>query len=295
VRRSRRDEPEEDERPARRPRREEPEEEERPARRSRREEPEEEERPRRRASRDDRDDEPEERRPARRPRREEPEDDERPARRNAREDAEEEENLETRRPQKSSLRKGWKGYQETKAKATDYAEELRVTDDADLIKFLEDEPFAVYRQHWIETPVGTKKKSWTCLEDPCPMCDIGDRPRQLTAFNIVHLTTGGAPENKIIVLGNKAAGQLKNYAEDEKTGPLTRLYYSVSRSGKGQSSAYNWRPVKDRDLDEDWQIEPLSDDELDDFFDHRYDDSTIFIPSRRDMQAQADAAAGEDD
>lgn len=327
VRRARRDPDEEpeDERPTRRrPRDDDDEEPERPRRKARRDDDEEdeEERPpkRRSRSRDDDEDEDEPPRRRRASRDEEDEDEEPPKRRSrsrddededeppkrrrkaSRDDEDEEDeegNLETRRPKSSSVRKGWKGYKETRAQSTDFAEELRVTDDPDLVKFLEDEPFAVYRQHWIDHPVGTKKKSWTCLaktkDDKCPLCDIGDRPRALSAFNVLHLNTGGDPENKILVLGNKAAGQVENYANDDKTGPLTKMYYAISRSGKGQSSAWNFQRVKDRDLEEDWGIEPLTKAEIREALEQVYDESTIYIPSYRDMKMQADAAVDEDD
>jgi hypothetical protein len=278
-----------------------------PVRRVRREAAEEEldERPTRRASRDQ--DEPEDERPARRPARDEDEE-ERPARRRPRDDEEEEEERPRRRrprddeeeeePDEDStgaVRAGWDGYKHQKAKGGDFPEELKITDEPELVKFLEEGPFASYRQHWIDNPPnGIRKKSWTCVETDCPLCDMGDRPRLLTAFNIVHLSTGGDPENKILVLGTKATGQLLNFAEDRKTGPLSKLYYALSKTGKNQATAYNIVPVKERDLKEDWDMEPLSDDELDEAEAKMYDATAIQTPSRKQLKELASGLSDDD-
>lgn len=299
-RRSSRDEdPEddEDERPSRRSRsRDEDEDEDRPRssrRRLNRDEDEEDPPKRRSSRREEPEDEEEERPRSRRRSRDEDEEEDKPrGRRRARDDEEDEEE---RKPRTSSVREGWDGYKTNKAKGGDFPEELKITGDPELIKFLQEEPITSFRQHWIDNPPGDiRKKSWTCIEDDCPLCDLGDRPRVFTVFNVLHLSTGGDPENKILQLGTKATGQLLNFAEDRKTGPLPKHYYAVSKSGKGTSTAYNFRPVKDRDLEEDWEIDPLTDDELDEAMEGLYDKSIIQVPSRKQLRELAQGLTDDD-
>lgn len=260
-------------------------------RRPRDEDDEPEEKPRkRRAARDDDDDGDDEERPAKKKRRarDEDEDDE--------EDDEDEDGESRKRPV-GSVRKGWKGAKENQLKGGDFPDEMKITDEAELVKFLEDEPFASYRQHWVDNPpAGIKKKSYTCLEDDCALCDMGDRPRTLTAFNVLHLSTGGAAENKILILGNKAVGQLQGFADDPKTGPLDRLFWAISKSGKKQSTAYNFQPVKERDLEEDWEIDPEDvAQEIEDAQDRVYDHTAIQVPTKRQLRELVEGLLDEDD
>jgi hypothetical protein len=268
-------------------------------------EPEEEDRPRRsRKARDEEtDEEPEERpRRSRRSRDEDDDEEEEKPRRSRRardedDDEEEEDDEEKPRRPKGSVRKGWKGHQENKAKSSDFPEELKIEKDPTLVAFLEDEPFVSYRQHWVDNPPnGIRKKSWTCLEDDCPLCDLGDRPRTLTSFNVLHISTGGEPEVKILTLGNKAVGQLEGFASDPKTGPLSRLFWAISKSGKGSSTAYNFRPVKERDLDEDWDVD-IEDVEaaIETADDKLYDESAVQVPTKRDLKEIAQGLTEDDD
>lgn len=213
-----------------------------------------------------------------------------------RDDDDDDDDDQPRRP-KGSVRKGWKGHQENKAKGGDFPEELKIDGNPTLVKFLEDEPFVSYRQHWVDNPPnGIRKKSWTCLEDDCPLCDLGDRPRTLTSFNVLHISTGGTPENKILTLGNKAVGQLEGFASDDKTGPLTRLYWAISKSGKNQSTAYNFRPVKERDLEEDWEVDPADlEDLIEEAEERLYDDSAVQVPTKKQMKEIAQGLVDDDD
>lgn len=280
-----------DDRPRRsRSRDDDDEEEERPRRSRSRDDDEDEDRPRR--SRRDRDDEDEDERPRRSRSRDDDDEDERPRRGRSRDRDDDDDEPKER----GSIRSGWAGHKENQSKSATYAENLDVGKDPELIKFLEDEPPISYRQHWIDNPPnGIRKKSWTCLEVDCPLCDIGDRPSVKTVFNVVHLNTGGRPENKVLTLGVKAVNQLLGFAEDSKTGPLTKLYYVVKKTGTKQQSAFNFQPVKARDLEEDWKMEPLSDRDFDDFFDARYKESDIVqTQSRKQLRELAEGLTDDD-
>jgi hypothetical protein len=261
-----------------------------------------EERPRRRAAaeEDDADERPAKRRRARDD--DDEDDDERPRKGKFRGPRDDDDDDDEDRPKKGkrpvgSVRAGWKGVKENKSKSSDFHEDLKITGEPELVKFLEEEPFASYRMHWVDTPpAGIKKKSWICIEDDCPLCDLGDRPRMQTAFNVLHISNGGTPDNKILTLGNKAVGQLEGFASDDKTGPLPRLYWAISKSGKNQSTAYNFRPVKVRDLEEDWDVDP---DEIEGYIEEAeakaYTFEDLQIPTRKQLREVSAGLTDEDD
>jgi hypothetical protein len=188
---------------------------------------------------------------------------------------------------------GWDAFDKQRSESGDFAEEFKPDEEEVLIKFLDDAPIAVYRQHWIER---TGKKSFTCLGDRCPLCeDLGDKPRGLAAFNVIDLSDPESPVVKVWVVGTIVAETLKNYAKKEKTSPLNRddLYFSVSRSGKGAKSSTSVNPIKERDLAEDWDCEPLDEETLDALEGRAYEqDDVVQFHSRQQLQEIADEVLG---
>lgn len=253
----------EEERSTRRRRsREEPEDEApRRSRRSRDDEPDDRDDPprRRRGSRDEEEDEGSSRR---RSRDDEGDDDDRRSRRSRDDDRDDDRG---RRPDVAS---GWDAADRNRSQG-DWANEVKLTNEEQIFKFLDDAPFAVYRMHWIERP---GKKSFTCLDKAttpeadriCPLCDVGDTPTGKNAFNVLRLSGDNEPELEVLVVGVKLLGQLKD-ANKGRSGPLTKHYWGLSRSGKGNSTAYNLIPIKERDLDdpqEGWDTLPLTEEEI---------------------------------
>ena len=259
------------------------EEDERPRRRRRpRDEDDEDERPRRRRPRDEEDededeDEEEEERPRRRRSRDE-DADEPPRRRRSRddeddEDEDEDEDEEPRRTRGKKSKKrgsnrnsGWGGYDNVKSRSSSYASKLMVSKlrGESLIKFLEDEPFGSYGLHWFDELSG--KKGWMCLDsvgkEKCPGCDLGDRPTPNALFNVLELDDDGDWVPKVIAAGTRLTGQLQGLADGK--GGLSGPYWSVMAGPKGSGTG-NFQKVKERDLEEDWDVDPLSRAELEDF------------------------------
>jgi hypothetical protein len=279
---------EEDERPARRSRRsrDEDEEDEKPrgrSRRSRDDDEDEDEKPRRsRRSRDDDEEDERPRRTSRRSRDEDDDDDERPRGK--------------RGPIKSTAGRGWGGYDKVKdSGGGDFAKTWQVPNKQTLIKFLEPEPFSTYAEHWLEGMGKGKKKSFVCLGDDCPLCDdLGDRPRGYALFNILDLSDPDNPTVEAWKVGRQVANIIKAYADDKKTSPIDRvdLYWNVHRTenktGKGTSYNTILNPVKARDLDEDWDVEPFSEKELAEFeADLHSEEQHVFINTRKDLKAIA--------
>lgn len=182
------------------------------------------------------------------------------------------------------IRRGWGAAEAVKHADSPFAQRLRVMDDPIVVKFLEDEPYASFRQHWIER---SGQKSFTCIADidpkGCPLCDAGSRPSTRFAFNVVLLSNDAEPSVKSYEVGPRVIDQLKNFHNDPRQGPLSKHFWAVSRSGKGATSATNHQLVKERDLEE-WGLDILSESDIKDLRGKAYSPDIITIPSRKDLQ-----------
>ena len=153
----------------------------------------------------------------------------------------------------TTVQKGWDAVDDHMSSPVgDFPTDFRFTEEPQLIKFMEDEPFAVYEQHWIERPKG--KKSFVCIGDTCPLCDVlGDKPRGKFAFNIVVLS-GDVTGVQILTAPPTLIRQLRKINEDDRKGPLSREFWEISRLGTGPTTSYNFNIVRARDLEEEWKM-----------------------------------------
>jgi hypothetical protein len=276
---------------------EEEEREERPTRRrSREDDNDRDERPRRGRSRD-RDEEPEEERPSRGRRssrsRDEDEDD-RPRRGSrGREDT-----------SGGSRRRGTSGFGAYSSKkvstGSSFADEFKPgANNKTLIKILDAEPFDSYNQHWIDDMPQGERKSYVCLDDEeyfgstdCPLCEIGEKQKTFALFNVVDLSNPRKPEVKVWSASPAVTDFLERAAEEKKTSPINRedLYWEVELQKKGKKYQWVLTPIKARDLPEDFDIDPLEADEIEEFEEDRFDDRSAVtkVDSFDDLQDLAD-------
>lgn len=182
------------------------------------------------------------------------------------------------------IKRGWGNVEQTKQADSPYAQRLKIDDKPVIIKFLEDEPYTSYRQHWIERQ---GQKSFTCIADMhpkgCPLCDAGHRPSARFAFNVALLSEDGDTTIKSYEVGPRVIDSLKNFHQDPRQGPLPKNYWAISRSGKGPTSQTNHQMVRDRDLEEEWNITPLTEDGLEQIKKQAYDASIVPIPNRETL------------
>lgn len=182
------------------------------------------------------------------------------------------------------LRGGWNQVDALKSADSNYAQRLKVTEDVQIIKFLDDEPFAAWHQHWIERE---GQKSFICLRDledrGCPLCEMGNRPSQRIAFNVALLSIGAKPAVRSFEVGPRVVDQLRNLNKAPQTGPLTKHYWAVSRTGKGATTSYNLQVIRERDLAEEWSVEPISEDAMGKIREERYDSSIMKVPAYADL------------
>ena len=197
---------------------------------------------------------------------------------------------------------GFAKYRKLREEHSDFPTRLKLTDDYVIVKFLDDEPFAAWGQHWVGN------RSWTCLEDDCPLCGrTGENPRAMGAFNVVVITPGDRRgEAQSAVLQVLEAGPVLMGVLDKKaaakTGPLTREYYAVQQSGekgadgKRKKTNFEVTPVKERDLDVDWGIAPLTDPELESFEGRAYDEATyVRRTPRKELRELARSLTADDE
>lgn len=186
------------------------------------------------------------------------------------------------------IKRGWGNVDSTKQADSPYAQRLKIDDKPVIVKFLEDEPYTSYRQHWVERQ---GQKSFTCIADMspqgCPLCDAGHRPSARFAFNVVLLNEDGDSVVRSYEVGPRVIDSLKNFHQDPRQGPLPKHYWAISRSGKGPTSQTNHQMVRDRDLEEEWGIVPLSEEAITNLKGQAYDASIVPIPSRSTLQGVA--------
>lgn len=184
-----------------------------------------------------------------------------------------------------TISRGWAAAENTKNAGSAYAQRLKMTEDPVIIKFLEDEPYASYRQHWIERK---GQQSFTCISDidpkGCPLCDIGNRPATRFAFNVALLERDSEPLIRSYEVGPRVIDQLKNFHTDPRQGPLTKHYWAVSRTGKGTTSSTNHQLVKERDLGEEWNVDAIAEAELASLRAQAYGPEIIQIPDYKTLK-----------
>lgn len=154
-----------------------------------------------------------------------------------------------------------------------YFKDFRFEEEPQLVKFLDPAPFAVFLQHWVQRP---GRKSFVSPVGLDPNTDLSadplyeyivrcndqgrpteqGKPSKKIALSIVNFSLEEPTQQTLVVTASTAGQQLARLNEDPKTGPLDRLFWSLSKTGSGTSTGYNMVPVKQRDMLEDWGIDP---------------------------------------
>jgi hypothetical protein len=168
----------------------------------------------------------------------------------------------------------------TPKKSGDYPTDFRYSEELQLVRFLENEPFAVYEQHWVEKE---GKKSYVALGDDDPLTVIaGLKPRPKFAFNVLNLSAD-QPEVQVLTAPTSLARMLRAANDDPRRGPLTKYYWAISRSGMGPQTTFTLDRVRPSDLEEEWN---LSHETVEEVANNapRYDSSIIKVASHEEHQ-----------
>lgn len=181
------------------------------------------------------------------------------------------------------IKRGWGAAERVQKASSPYAQRFKVTEDTQVIKFLDDEPYASFRTHWIDGRQG--QKSFVCLHDDpngCPLCDAGNRPSTKFAFNITVLNSEDELMVQSFEVGVRLIDQLKNFHLDPRQGPLSKNYWAVSKTGKGAQTQTILQMVRERDLEE-WNLTPLSVNTLAVLKNNSYGPDIVQIPTRTEL------------
>lgn len=172
----------------------------------------------------------------------------------------------------SRANSGW-GAVDALASSDGFVTPLKITDDWLLIKFLEDRPFDVYRQHWFEGIKG--QRGWRCLNEdghsPCVLCDdLGDTPQAANSyFNVLaFLASDADPTLEVLRAPKGLTKDIKDLNDDSRFKGLTdpKLYVAVRKKTEGEKRiTYQSEAVRARDLAEEWDVEPLSEEFIGEF------------------------------
>jgi hypothetical protein len=167
-----------------------------------------------------------------------------------------------------------------KQKSGNYATNFKFSEQPTLVRFLEDGPFHVYEEHWVDRTEG--RRSFVCLKEECPLCTIaGDKPRAKFSFNVLVLSDE-EPEVQIMTAGITLARQLRAANDDPRRGPLSKYFWALSRLGIGRDTQYTVERVRATDLAEEWELDPSA-VEASIASAVSYDKSSIYVSPREEM------------
>jgi hypothetical protein len=197
----------------------------------------------------------------------------------------------------SHIRRGFSAARQVADSTSSFAQAFKLTEQIQVIKFLEDEPYASYTRHWIErmTPTGRSLRSYNCLKNfgkpTCPLCEAGDKAQAVSAFNIALIGDDGVPLLKTFDCGPKLLGIVENYARDPKVAPISKGYFLASRSGKKGTVNYQLVPIKAHSLSDDYDIEAPTPEEMAKL--GLYDADIITMPKTKELEGIAAEIADE--
>jgi hypothetical protein len=164
----------------------------------------------------------------------------------------------------SPVIEGW-GISSANDSKGDFPVDFKFTGKIQVVKFHPDSfPPISYKQHFLSTK-SSGKKSYTCLNpkgapsNPCPLCQMdsdiaGQRAELKAAFTVVNFSA--QPFERQLLTASKRLIDTLHTVDSSEIGPLEGKYWTINRSGERQTTAYHLNAVKERDLQEDWGIDP---------------------------------------
>lgn len=207
------------------------------------------------------------------------------SRRRSRDDDEEDDDEEDAANADDIFLPGWDGQRAAATRTGSFTDSIidlkKSGDDGAVIVFLEDEPFASYNEHWLEGK--GKQRSYVCIGESCPLCKhLSDANlTQVTMFNIGVVTTN-KPIN-MILRGRKRLSEAVARANNSPKGPLTNGYWHIRQTGVKQNTNFEISHVKERDLGEDFGLDPITDDEFDRLEEKKFTRKVLRVPKRSEL------------
>jgi hypothetical protein len=131
-----------------------------------------------------------------------------------------------------------------------------------VVKFLDDGPYANLRIHWVDRK---GKRSFVCIGDDCPLCEIGSSTKSEYRFNVAILTES-EPMLRSMNAGYKLYRKIRAKAENPLSKPLPRHFFVASRSGS------QWHEIQ-------YDIEKITSTEISEAY------PDLYVPSADEIAA----------
>ena len=194
------------------------------------------------------------------------------------------------KPGANGLRGGWTAGQQVMESSSQYAQNLKLDANVQIIKFLDDFPYVNYSRHWIQRANG--KRSYTCLGSvgkECPLCSVDPRPQSTSAFNVAVVGDDGGVLLKTWDVGPKVFNILKSLSKNG----LTEGYYKVNKFGDRQQAQVMISDIDESTMYDKFGIEAPSMEAI--LAIGKYDADIVTIPSVQELSEIAAEISGGDD
>lgn len=156
-----------------------------------------------------------------------------------------------------------------------------------LIKFLEEEPFAVYTQHYFQNRQG--RKLFICCED-CPICAVGHKSSLIAAFNVLVFDAENPDKDPKVKYWRATPAPADEIREFQEGGPINDIdRYAQVYKKKADFNTFHVLEILDTKLERLTGVTPLTEEELEGFKDLMFDESNIL--SRSSYADLAEVAA----
>lgn len=160
----------------------------------------------------------------------------------------------------TTVASGWDAAVASIKSEREFPSDFKCSDQPQVIKFLDQTgPFAVYKQHFLNK-TGKRSYIWdgSGPNDPLQTL-IASRPEDKRAFTVVNLSE--SPTKRQMLIASVRLFKTLHAAHFSAQGPLQGtaerpMYWALSRTGKMASTVYHLTPIKQRDLMEDYEINP---------------------------------------
>lgn len=164
---------------------------------------------------------------------------------------------------------GWGGAKEMGS--SDFIKNLDFKNEAEMDgktryfigKFMDEEPYANVKIHWLNDRKG--KRSFICVGDDCPLCEVGADVKAEFRFNFA-VFTDGDPILRSWSAGWKIYRKIESLAQSRLTSPLPRRIYLATRTGE------KFNEIQ-------YDVARINEDEIADSY------PDIYVPSAEEIEA----------
>lgn len=204
---------------------------------------------------------------------------------------------------------GWGASDRENAKSATYVMRIKLEPESTLVKFLSGAPVFAFAEHWIQELKGKGKMSFMCMRsmrnpktgdhyESCPLCDdLGHKPDPKHVFPVAVLNKSDKPELRALTCSPTLVKLVRSVNDDKRKGPVDRHYYDMTQTGGGNKGPvqYGMALVKERDLEDDWDVKPLTEKTAAKLLEKFTSDDVLGkLPTKQQLKELAASLTGEE-